>query len=266
VFNATNGGPYATIHKTPGSFDSFRRKFRLGSITHTSTHKEAIVCGPRITAYRNVQYNGQTLLYSYSTDEFDGRDGGDIRYTRGPTDADQRGTGALRASPNDSNTAVASEWWMQLPNGFMYWGIHGEGSQERGRAESPFAIDPANWRQGFELQTGRSCITCHGAGIQSAVSDAQFAGQNGWTSNDQLNVLYKQVRDKFQASMRKLVEALSDDTGELNEKLVLGTLEPIGRGIMLVEGRYNGGRSCAYFCNGKYAPGRQNLCTTLPQR
>lgn len=266
VYNATNGGPYANIHKTPANFSSFRQKYQLSNITHTSTHKEAIVCGPRITAYRTATANGQTLLYSYSTDEFDGRDKGDMRYNRAPTNQDQRGTGALNAAPGDGNTAVASEWWMQLPNGFMYWGIHGEGSQERGKAEFPFAIDPANWKQNWDLVTGRSCITCHAAGIQSAPSDAQYAGQNGWSSNDELNTLYKQVRDKFQGSMRKLVENLSDDDGELNEKLVNGTLEPIGRTIFLVEGPYRGNSGCSFFCNGKYGPSRQNLCSTLPQR
>ena len=64
----------------------------------------------------------------------------------------------------------------------------------------------------------------------------------------------------------EIVEAMCDDTGDLNEKLVLGTSEPIARAIMLVEGRFNGNGGCSFFCNGKYGPRRQNLCSTLPQR
>jgi hypothetical protein len=266
VFNAVNGGPYGNIHNTPGNYSSFRNKFRMGPITHTATNKEAIVCGPRITAFRTVQFNGQSLVYSYSSDEFNGRDNGDIRYTNAPTDRNQRSTGALFASPNNGNTAIASEWWMQLPNGFMYWGIHGEGSQERGRAETPFAIDPANWRQNWELQTGRSCITCHASGVQSRPSDETFAGKNGWSSNEELaNAIYKPVREKFQAGMKQLVDALSDGNETLNGSLVNGTLEPVSRAILLIEGPYTGG-NCEFFCNGKYGRNRQNLCATLPAR
>lgn len=269
VFNATNGGPYANILKTPTSFDSFRRKFDMGSITHTSTHKNAIVCGPRITAYRTIDYNGQKLLYSYTTDEFDGRDNGSIRYNDAPTDRHQRGTGALRASPNDDGTAVASEWWMQLPNGFMYYGIHGEGSQERGRGEFPFAIDPGNWKQNSVLATGRSCISCHTNGIQSAPSDVEFAGRNGWTSNEDLSKLYDGSREKFKAAMRTIVAGISDGDKDLNERMVNGTIEVVSKAIMIVEGPYtgNGTGSCRSFCNGKFGPSRgANFCASMPAR
>lgn len=269
VFNATNGGPYANIFKTPPSFDSFERKFNPGPITHVSTHKNAIVCGPRISAYRTIDFNGQKLLYSYTTDEFDGRDQGSIRYNDAPTDRDQRGTGALRASPNDDGTAVASEWWMQLPNGFMYYGIHGEGSQERGRGEFPFAIDPGNWKQNSVLATGRSCITCHTNGIQSAPSDVEFAGRNGWTSNEDLTKLYNGTRDKFKAGMRTLVAGLSDGDKDLNERMVNGTVEVVSKAIMIVEGPYegNGTGSCRSFCNGKFGPSRgADFCASMPAR
>jgi hypothetical protein len=266
VFNAVNGGPYASIHQTPGSYSSFKRKFRMGPIIATSTHKEAIVCGPRITAYRYVQLNGVQLLYSFSSDEFNGRDNGNINYTNAPTERNERGTGAFTSSPGGNSVAIATEWWMQLPNGFMYWGIHGEGSQERGRAEFPFAIDPANWRQGWELQTGRSCISCHVAGIQSAPSDPEFAGRNGWTPNDQLNQLYAQSREKFQRAMQQLVAGLSDGDDAFNQQLVSGTIEPVARAIREIEGPYPGGRSCEFFCNGKYGRSRQNLCEKLPLR
>lgn len=268
VFNATNGGPYANVHKTPPSYQSFKQKFKLNPINYTSTHKEAIVCGPRITAYRPVTVNGQTLVYSFTSDEFDGRDNGNINYTTAPTDQDQRSTGALNAGPGDGNTAVASEWWMQLPNGFIYYGIHGEGSQERGKAEFPFAIDPANWAQKADLATGRSCITCHANGIQAAPSDATFAGNNGWSSNDQLQVMYGEVRGKFQAGMRKLVEGVSDGDESLNTRLVEGSIEPISKAIMLIEGPYRGNNGyCTSFCNGKYGPSRgNNLCETIPAR
>ena len=73
-----------------------------------------------------------------------------------------------------------------MPNGFMFWGIHGEGGQTRGKTEIPFAIDPAAWKQNDNLSTGRSCITCHAAGTQSPISDQGIAGQNGWTSNADL--------------------------------------------------------------------------------
>lgn len=266
VFNAVNGGAYANIHKTPGSFSSFKQKFKLGSVKHNSTHKEAIVCGPRISTYRTVSYNGQELAYAYTTDEFDGRDRGNINYKSAPTDRDQRNTGAMNGGPGDTNTAVASEWWMQLPNGFMYWGIHGEGSQERGRAETPFAIDPANWKQSWELQTGRSCITCHSSGVQSAPSDAQYAGKDGWTSNEELSTFYAGIRTKFQASMRTIVTAMSDGEASFNGQLVDGTLEPTAKAIMLIEGPFTGNQNCSFFCSGKYGPSRQNLCSTLPAR
>jgi hypothetical protein len=266
IFNAVNGGPYANIHKTPGSFNSFKQKFKLGSIKHNSTHKEAIVCGPRITTYRTVTYNGEELVYAFSTDEFNGRDGGDIRYKSAPTERDQRNTGAMNAAPGNSGTAVASEWWMQLPNGFLYWGIHGEGSQERGRAESPFAIDPANWTQNWELQTGRSCITCHSSGIQSAISDKEFAGKDGWTSNEELSAFYLGLRNKFQNSMRIIVSAMSDGDTAFNDQIINGTIEPTSRAIMLIEGPFPGNRNCAFFCRGKYGAQRQNLCSTLPAR
>ncbi len=264
VFNAMNGGPYSTILDTPPDYGSFQNKFSLGPIIATSTHKEAIVCGPRITAYRYVNYNGTQLLYSFSSDEFRGRDGGEIKYTNAPTDNDERGTGAFSSNPGGGSVAIASEWWMQLPNGFMYWGIHGEGSQERGRAEIPFAIDPANWNQGWELQTGRSCVSCHVNGIQSAPSDGEFAGRNGWTSNDQLNQLYAQTRLKFQAAMTSLVKELSDSDDAYNQRIISGTLEPVAYAIREIEGPYPGGQSCEFFCNGKYGQSRQNLCEKLP--
>lgn len=267
VYNAVNGGPYANIHKTPPYYDAFMNKFNPGPIQYVSTHKEAIVCGPRITAYRPVTVNGVQTIYSFSSDEFDGRDGGNINYQNAPSDQDQRSTGALNAGPGDGNTAIASEWWMQLPNGFFYWGIHGEGSQERGKAEFPFAVDPANWKQGADLATGRSCITCHSSGVQSAPSDAEFAGRNGWTSNEQLTTLYNTVRGKFQGSMRKLVDALSDGDATLNERLVSGTIEPVSRAILLVEGPFRGDNyACESFCNGKFGTGRKNFCSTMPAR
>lgn len=267
VFNATNGGPYANIHKTPPYYSSFEQKYRLGPIQAISTHKEAIVCGPRITAYRSVTVNGVPLIYSFSSDEFDGRDGGSINYQNAPTDQDQRSTGALNAAPGDGNTAIASEWWMQLPNGFIFYGIHGEGSQERGKAEFPFAVDPANWKQGNDLAVGRSCITCHAAGIQSAPSDAEYAGRNGWTSNEQLSTLYNDVRGKFQTSMRKLVDGLSDGDATLNERLVSGTIEPISKAILVVEGPFQGDNyACESFCNGKFGSRRANFCATMPAR
>jgi hypothetical protein len=267
VYNATNGGPYANIHKTPPFFDSFERKYKLGKIEAVATHHEAIVCGPRISAYRYIDYNGQKLLYSFTSDEFDGRDNGDIRYKNAPTDRDQRETGALNAGPGDGGTAVASEWWIQLPNGFLYYSIHGEGSQERGRAEFPFAIDPANWKQDAILATGRSCITCHANGIQSAPSDADKAGLNGWTSNEDLNILYADSRGKFQKSMRAIVDAMSDGDGSLNERMVNGTVEPVSKAIAEIEGPYpgrNSNYSCESFCGGKFGARRRNLCDSLP--
>jgi len=155
---------------------------------------------------------------------------------------------------------------MTLPNGFMYWGIHGEGSQERGRAEFPFAIDPANWNQGWELQTGRSCITCHVAGIQSAKSDKGASPGEGWSTHEQLNSFYAQIRDRFQGSMKKLVAGLSDGEAAFNERVIAGTIEPIAKTIREVEGPYPGNQNCEFFCNGKYGQRRQNLCSTLPAR
>ncbi len=269
VFNATNGGPYANVHQTPGNFSSFSRTFDMGPVKYVSTHKEAIVCGPRITAYRqlNLKNPPVQLWYSFTSDEFDGRDNGDINYkNQAPTDNDMRSTGAFNAGPGDGNTAIASEWWIQLPNGFMYWGIHGEGSQERGKAEFPFAIDPANWRQNNDLTTGRSCITCHLAGIQSAVSDKDVEGKNGWTSNTELNTFYASVRGKFQDAMKTLVTGLSDGSDDLNTRMVNGTVEVISKAIREIEGGYTGGNDCSFFCNGKYGPQRQNLCETLPTK
>ncbi len=264
VFNAVNGNPYALIHDTPGDYTSFRSKFDLGPILHVSTHKEAIVCGPRITAYRSVNYRGTTLIYSFSSDEFNGRDNEDINYRQAPTLDNERGTGAFSSNPNGESLAIASEWWMTLPNGFLYWGIHGEGSQERGRAESPFAIDPANWNQGWELQTGRSCITCHVAGIQSAKTDRGTSRAEGWSTHDELSVFYTQVRERFQGAMKRLVAGLSDGDASFNERIIAGTIEPISKAIREVEGPYPGNQNCEFFCNGKYGRQRQNLCSTLP--
>jgi hypothetical protein len=269
VFNASNGNPYAQIFNTPGNYSSFRNRYRLGPIQMVSTHRDAIVCGPRITAYRSVQLpTGGQSVYSYTTDEFFGRNNGQIRYTtRAPTTNDQRSTGALNAGPGNGSTQVASEWWIQLPNGFMYWGIHGEGSQERGVAEFPFAIDPANWTQSAELVIARSCITCHAAGVQSAQTDPEYDGRNGWTSNAQLNQFYGTVRGKFQNSMKVLVTALSDGDSAFNERLVNGTIEPVAKAIMLIEGPYRGSNGqCNSFCQGKFGPRGKKMCDSLPTR
>ena len=268
VFNATNGGPYANVHRTPSSFDSFTNRYNMSPLRFVSTHKDAIVCGPRITGYREAIVNGNRLIYSFTSDEFDGRDNGTITYQNAPTDQDMRSTGSFNAGPNDGDTAVASEWWLQLPNGFIYYGIHGEGSQERGKAEYPFAVDPANWAQDADLATGRSCITCHANGIQSAVSDPEYAGRNGWTSNDQLQVLYGEVRGKFQKGMRALIDGLSDGEEAFNLRMIEGTIEPVSRAIMLIEGPYRGDNgTCSSFCNGKYGSSRgKPLCETIPAR
>ena len=111
-----------------------------------------------------------------------------------------------------------------------------------------------------------SCITCHANGIQSAHSDDTFAGKNGWTSNEQLTTFYGQVRGKFQDAMKKLVAGLSDGSDDLNGRFVAGTVEPIAKAIAQIEGSYSGGNDCAFFCNGKYGPQRQNLCETLPTK
>jgi hypothetical protein len=289
VYNAVNGGPYANIHKTPNNYGMFLRKYALGPIFATTTQRDAIVCGPRITAFRLAftntasnqvpQYStvqdavallqsGKALLYAYSSDEFDGRDNGTIRYQTAPTDGDQRFTGSLRAGPNDDGTAIASEWWMQLPNGMMYYSIHGEGAQERGKAEFPFAIDPANWKQNSVLATGRSCITCHIHGNQSAPTDPEFIGKNGWSSGDELNTLYGHSAGRFAAAMKTMTLAMSDDEGPLNDKLISGTVEPIKHALMLVEGPYTGGGNylCNGFCNGKFGAERRNMCETMPAR
>ena len=255
-----------------------------------TTQKDAIVCGPRIAAFRLVfpdvpkgqplpTYSnakeamelvkqGKGLIYSFTTDEFDGRDEGSIKYKNAPTDKDQRSTGALRAAPGDDSTAVASEWWIQLPNGFMYYSIHGEGSQERGKAEFPFATDPANWKQGADLTTGRSCITCHMKGSQAAITDAEFEGKNGWTANSDLKVLNDFTTTRFGDPMAKLTQALSDDQTGLNDKIMSGTIEPIKKAIATVEGTYPGRRngSCNSFCDGKFGSKRRNLCETLPAK
>jgi hypothetical protein len=267
VFNAVNGGPYANIMQTPPDFGSFQQKFSLGAIKYVATHHEAIVCGPRITAYSPVNINGVDTYYAWTSDEFDGRDEGNINYTTAPGEGDQRETGAFNAGPGDSNTAIASEWWIQLPNGFMYWGIHGEGGQERGKAEFPFAIDPANFKQNNDLSNGRSCITCHAQGTQGAKTDPDKGGQNGWAAQSDLDAFYTVQRNKFQAALKTLVQGLSDGTDDLNNRMILGTIEPISRAIMLVEGAYPPGTNdCSGFCNGKYGPSRQNLCETLPAR
>ena len=266
VYNASNGGPYANVFQTPATYSAFTRVFKLSPIKFIATNKEAIVCGPRITAFRTTTVNGKELVYSYTSDEFDGRDNGNMKYTNAPTDQDQRQTGSLNAGPGDSQTAVASEWWMQLPNGFIYYSIHGEGAQERGKAEVPFAIDPANWKQNFALATGRSCLTCHATGVQAAHSDDAFAGKNGWSANADLDAFYKQIRDKFQGGLRKIVEGVSDAEGDLNERLISGSVEPISKAIMLIEGKYTGGANCSFFCGDKFGKTRRNLCETLPSR
>jgi len=290
VYNAVNGGPYANVHKTPVNYSAFTRKYAQGKIFAVTTQKDAIVCGPRITSFRVVGLPGQPrpvyntqaealklveegkgLIYSYSSDEFDGRDNGNISgayIQNAPTDRNQRSTGAIMAAPNDDDTAIASEWWIQMPNGFMYWSIHGEGSQERGKAEFPFAVDPANWKQNAVLATGRSCITCHIKGNQSALTDPEIAGKNGWTANEDLATLNAFSVKRFTESMDVLVKNLSDDTGKLNEQLASGSIEPIKHAIMLIEGPYRGNRNggCTSFCNGKFGARRKNMCETLPAR
>lgn len=289
VYNAVNGGPYANVHKTPEDYDSFEQKYKLGPIFATSTQKEAIVCGPRITAYRlafkdlprgssvpkysspaealELARQGKGLIYAYTTDEFDGRDNGSINYKNSPTDRDQRSTGALNGAPGDDGTAVASEWWIQLPNGFTYFSIHGEGSQERGMAEFPFAVDPANWKQDATLTTGRSCITCHITGSQAAKTDAEFDGKNGWSSNVDLQLINTFTVKHFMDPMTILARSMSDDAGVLNDKIVSGTLEPIKKTLTLIEGTYRSGNngSCDAFCNGKFSSERRNLCEKMPK-
>jgi hypothetical protein len=290
VYNAVNGGPYANIHKTPANYSAFTRKYSQGKIFAVTTQKDAIVCGPRITAYRVVGlpgaprpvYNtqaealklveeGKGLIYSYSSDEFYGRDNESIQAAyrqTAPTDRNQRSTGALKAGPNDDSTAIASEWWIQMPNGFMYWSIHGEGSQERGKAEFPFAVDPANWKQNAVLATGRSCITCHIKGTQSVLTDPEFEGKGGWAGNADMALLNSFSVKRFTDSMDVLTKNLSDDTGKLNEQLASGSIEPIKHAIMLIEGPYRGNRNggCTSFCNGKFGSRRKNMCESLPAR
>src|SRR5262249_40571654 len=132
-----------------------------------------------------------------------------------------------------------------------------------------FAIDPANWKQGDDLVVARSCITCHTTGINGSRSDTNIAGQNGWTSQADLDTFYGQIRGKFQASMRQIVSALSADSPlsdgtDLNQQLINGTIEPISKAIELVEGSYKpSSNDCSFFCNGKYST-RNPLCETTP--
>ena len=269
VFNASNGGPYANVMATPPDYKSFLQKYPLSPVVAASAHTEAIVCGPRMTGWRTVQVNGVSRYYAGTSDEFSGRSGAPAPYRdKAPTENESPdfAHGSFIFPKGDTPRGLVSEWWMQLPNGMLYYGIHGEAGQERGTTEKSFAVDPANWAQNGDLATGRSCFTCHVNGVQAAASD--YAGQNGWTSAEELRKLYDPVRTEFRAAMQQIVAAVADRDVVLNDAIVNGVKEPISRAIALIEGPFAGSNpGCETFCpdkNGKSKFG--DLCSKLPLR
>lgn len=176
--------------------------------------------------------------YWTTADDFDGQRGDPVPYLARHqfTRPNFRSNGQLSRPDLKTNT-VASEAWTEMKNGFIAYYIWGNSAQRRGRAEL-FVEDPDNIKIQYNyayLETGRSCITCHAQGVQAAPSDVATAVENGtfrggnldvikrhWTSNDKLRDVYGETRVKFHASMKKLVEGLSDGDASVNKALVNG--------------------------------------------
>jgi hypothetical protein len=246
VYNAEHGGVYNRIMEWPEDESTLNQ--RLDFVTESNGRgeeagypgtdvpsmpiiaykRQAIVCGPRLISGHKIKMFGSEKWFFRSHDEFTGRGGGDIadEYKRqAPTVFDYRRQGSmtLKASPGNSDTAVASEWWFEMPNGFLAWGIHGEGAQMRSAAEPSFAIDPYN--PGLNLETGR-CINCHIQGPMRA-ADPPPPGSTGWTSLADLNKVYDEIQVRYRGAMTKLVNALGSDTDTaLNQQMVDGSVEP----------------------------------------
>jgi hypothetical protein len=263
TFNATQGGIYSAVIDAPDFVDTFNRVFRPNpEILAVSDHKEAIVCGPRQISYQKLP-DGR--LYAKSGDEFFGVNGKEVQFgaNQAPISSQNYRSGnGIVIIPSARGGSVAAEAWVEMKNGFIAYYIHGEGNQARTKAEHPFAIDPTNEGQDYDLTTGRSCITCHVNGTQAAVSD--HAGQGKWTSAEDLNKLYDGTRSKFKVALGKVVSAMSsDDT--ISKELMSGLREPVFYNIKRIEkaagvGRNNFYDSCSSFCGGKF---KNTYCKNL---
>ncbi len=228
VYNATHGGVYNQVMEWEAFEPEFNQAKQISpELSLVTFMKKAIVCGPRIITGQKFNLYGQQKWFFRSHDEFPGTAGADIsgRYlSRAPTKSDFRGGTQSLGNVTDANQSVAAEWWFEMPNGFLAWGIHGEGGQERSAAEAFFAIDPRN--PGLNLETGR-CITCHIGGPMKAYDERIATVGGGWSTKAQLDKVFDEISGRHEAAMRTLVTALSGADKDLNEQMVFGTVEPV---------------------------------------
>lgn len=270
AYNLLHGEVYNNILAYPGQEFTFNQVFQANpKIIFTSAVKDAIVCGPRLITGHKYTLNGAQYWYVKSHDEFDGRAGGDIsdQYkAQAPTERDYRdGSGSTSmtlASKLPGQESVASEWWLEMPNGFLAFGIHGEGSQERTRAELPFAVDP--YTPSGCLETGR-CINCHSAGVRGVRSTPESTSGAGWTRQEDLDRYYGEVRKKYADAQAQLIDRMSDASESLKNDIINGVKEPALFAERLYEDQANllSGAgpcgSCESFCSGQFA--KNGLCT-----
>jgi hypothetical protein len=225
AYNALVPSVYLTLIKAPAFEAGVSANLKAGPPIAFSAIKDAIVFGPRIIFVRKAA-DGRN--YWVTCDEFIGREGKALNVSaqKTPNVAGVKcnGSGSLSIA-----TIQAHEAWHDMENGFPAYYVFGAASQTRGKAERLFVVDPGNpvrtatsqGMHGGELLTGRSCITCHVAGVQQMPSD--LAGQGNWTSNEKLRKLYDESRERYQGAMRKIVEKVSCSSDDSwNEAVVTG--------------------------------------------
>jgi hypothetical protein len=229
-YNVVQGNIYNELINTPRNEGGIRSRYNIqDTVLAWGAMKEAIVYGPRVFWLRQ---SATERLYWATGDRFDGQPNTEIPYSGNDTPRFKNGAGGSQV---DAWGTHASEAWIEMDNGFIAYFVWGNATQERSKAEQSFVIDPGN-PVTQDLITGRSCITCHLNGSQSAPSD--LAGQGVWATNAQLGEFYNKTTVKFQAAMKTIVEAVSDGDDDYNNKITMGILgeEPIDAMVRRVEG------------------------------
>jgi hypothetical protein len=239
VYNITFPNVYNQLIGTPGGATSLARKEGVGQeLVALSAQKNAIVNGPRVSAFWQTN-DGR--YYITTADYFANFEGSDIPYLEGNPVPNVRRNSKIVDLPG--GTSTVSEAYIQGKNSCPQYFIWGAGTQERGRAETVFVVDPQNhYDRGQYLVTGRSCISCHINGAQAAPSDMpdhiesgrvaagyKDAATRAWTSNDKLNDIYRKISGDFREKcMGPIVRGVSDAGSEFNAKTINGAgKEPV---------------------------------------
>ena len=241
VYNATFPNVYNYLINTPGGARGLvRREGVTSELKGLAAHKNAIVNGPRVSAFWETQ-DGRH--YISTGDYFANFEGREIPYVENDQEVQFRNGTRIPSLPG--GTSVVSESYLQDKNGCIKYYIWGAGTQERGRAEKVFVEDPQNHSQsqyGY-LVTGRSCMSCHINGAQSAPSDMPQHVASGkieqgrWSTNEDLDLIYKDVTNKFrQDCMKPVIDKMSNGDTEWNERMLNGLeSEPVLHMVRKIE-------------------------------